>query len=430
VKVLITGAAGQLGQALRRSVPSTIGNSPVELISTSRTGGEGVIRLDLADAEACRALVEQLRPDWLINAGAYTAVDKAERESELAQAVNAGAPAAFAQALQLSGGRLLQVSTDFVFNGLQGSPYQPEQLVDPLGVYGASKAAGETRAAAALAADRLCILRTSWVYGPVGRNFLLTMLHLMAEREQLGVVADQVGCPTSTAGLARACWAALQHSVAGTHHWSDAGAASWYDFAMAIRELALSQGLLQRAAAVQPLTTADYPTPARRPSYSLLDCTASRIRLALEPCHWREALADVLRELEVCEGRTPTQGVRPSALSLFLDRLYGMNDTVCAVSASARALRSPSPSSLRLDFTPAAGGHCACAGDRWRRLHRRCGGAASPGRDHRCGVQPRQARLRQQSLQHRGAAPGGWAPLASAGGSGRCRSHSAGGAHG
>jgi dTDP-4-dehydrorhamnose reductase len=305
MKVLITGAAGQLGQALRRSVPAAIGSSPVELISTSRRGGEGAIPLDLADAEACRALVEQLRPDWLINAGAYTAVDKAESEPELALAVNAGAPAAFAQALQMTGGKLLQVSTDFVFNGLQGSPYRPDQPMDPLGVYGASKAAGETAAAAALVNDRFCILRTSWVYGPVGRNFLLTMLRLMAEREQLAVVADQVGCPTSTAGLARACWAVLEHSLAGTHHWSDAGAASWYDFAMAIRDLALSQGVLQRAAAVRPLTTADYPTPARRPSYSLLDCTASRIRLGLEPRHWRESVADVLRALRSSQPRRP-----------------------------------------------------------------------------------------------------------------------------
>ena len=303
MKVIITGAAGQLGQALRLAVPAAIAGKPVELITTSRSGGEGTLALDLADAAACRALVHEHKPDWLINAGAYTAVDQAEREAELAQAVNAGAPAAFAEALQAMGGRLLQVSTDFVFNGSQGSPYRPDQPVDPLGVYGASKAAGETAAAEVLDPARLCILRTSWVYGPVGKNFLLTMLRLMGEREQLGVVADQVGCPTSTAGLAQACWAVLEHAVAGVHHWSDAGAASWYDFAMAIRELALAQGLLQRAAAVRPLTTAEYPTPAQRPSYSLLDCTASRARLQLEPRHWREALAAVLLALRSSQPR-------------------------------------------------------------------------------------------------------------------------------
>ncbi|PWL22583.1 MAG: dTDP-4-dehydrorhamnose reductase [Synechococcus sp. XM-24] len=297
MKVIVTGGAGQLGQALRRSVPLLIARDPVELIVTSRSGGEGALALDLADAAACRDLVEEHRPDWVINAGAYTAVDKAESEPELAEAVNAGAPAAFAEGLLATGGRLLQLSTDFVFNGSQGSPYRPHQGVDPLGVYGATKAAGETAAAAALPAERLCILRTSWVYGPVGKNFLLTMLRLMGERKQLGVVADQVGCPTATAGLASACWAVLEQSVSGMHHWSDAGAASWYDFAVAIAELGHDAGLLANPSQINPITTADFPTPAQRPSFSLLDCTATRTALQLPPVHWRTALQNVLNQL-------------------------------------------------------------------------------------------------------------------------------------
>jgi len=297
MKVIITGTAGQLGQVLRRLAPAEIGAAPLELITTSRSGGDGSVPLDLADAAACRALVQEHRPDWLINAGAYTAVDKAESEPELAQAVNAGAPAAFAQALQATGGRLLQVSTDFVFNGAQGSPYRPDQRVDPLGVYGASKAAGEAAAGETLEAGRLCILRTSWVYGPVGKNFLITMLRLMREREQLEVVADQVGCPTATAGLAQACWAVLEQGVSGVHHWSDAGAASWYDFAVAIAELGQVAGLLENPARINPITTADYPTPAQRPSYSLLDCTATRQALQRPPLHWREALRQVMSDV-------------------------------------------------------------------------------------------------------------------------------------
>ncbi len=296
MKVILTGGAGQLGQALRRSAPVAIGGRAMELITTTRSGGEGVIALDLADAAACRALVEEYQPDWVINAGAYTAVDKAESEPELAHAVNAAAPAALAEALATTGGRLLQVSTDFVFNGAQGSPYRPDQPVDPLGVYGASKAAGEA-AAAALKAERLCILRTSWVYGPVGKNFLLTMLRLMAEREQLGVVADQVGCPTATAGLAGACWAVLEQGISGIHHWSDAGAASWYDFAVAIAELGQEAGLLTNPARILPITMADYPTPAQRPSYSLLDCTATREALLLPPLHWCVALRRVISDV-------------------------------------------------------------------------------------------------------------------------------------
>lgn len=284
MKVLLTGAAGQLGQALIASTPPG-----VELVACSR------VELDLANREACRAAVQAQRPDWVLNAGAYTAVDKAESEPELAQVVNAGAPGAFAEALAETGGRLLQVSTDFVFNGKQGRPYGPDHELDPLGVYGATKAAGE---AAALALPGARVLRTSWVYGPVGKNFCLTMLRLHALKaaagEALGVVADQVGCPTATHTLAEACWRAISVEGPQILHWSDAGAASWYDFAVAIGELGVQLGLLQQAAAVRPLTTADYPTPAQRPSYSLLECSSSRVALGLEPLHWRAALAQVL----------------------------------------------------------------------------------------------------------------------------------------
>ena len=304
MKVLITGAAGQLGQALQRAVPVGLAGQSVELILCSRRGGEGALALDLADAAACGALVQQIKPDWLINAGAYTAVDRAEAEPDLARAVNASAPLVFAQALQRTGGRMLQLSTDFVFSGRQGRPYEPGVDPEPLGVYGATKAEGELAVLERLnGAGRAVVLRTGWVYGPVGRNFLLTMLRLLAQRDSLGVVADQVGCPTATAGLAEACWQVLARAALGPNdvpavlHWSDAGVASWYDFAMAIRELALPQGLLMRAATVRPLTTAEYPTPARRPSYSLLDCSASRAQLGLEPRHWREALVAVMGEL-------------------------------------------------------------------------------------------------------------------------------------
>jgi len=289
MKVLLTGRDGQLGAALMASLPPGI-----ELVATGRA------ELDLADPAACRQMVAAHRPDWLLNSGAYTAVDRAESEPELAMAVNAGAPAAFAEALADCGGRLLQVSTDFVFDGHHGTPYQPDHPVHPLGVYGASKAEGER---AALSLPEARVLRTSWVYGPVGRNFCLTMLRLHANRaaagEELAVVADQVGCPTATHTLAMACWRVLAaaDNTPALLHWSDAGAASWYDFAVAIGELGVQLGLLERAAEVRPITTADYPTPARRPAYSLLACEASRHSLGLQPCHWRTALAEVLRQV-------------------------------------------------------------------------------------------------------------------------------------
>jgi dTDP-4-dehydrorhamnose reductase len=290
VRVLLTGRHGQLGQALVASVPAG-----VELIATGRD------TLDLADGAACRAAVDQHRPDWVLNAGAYTAVDRAESEPALAEAVNAGAPGAFAEALASGGGRLLQVSTDFVFDGEQGHPYTPDQPLAPLGVYGATKAEGERLAAAALPAERLCLLRTSWVYGPVGANFCLTMLRLhrakAAAGESLGVVADQVGCPTATSGLAAACWRVIERGASGRHHWSDCGAASWYDFAVAIGAQAAARGLIDAPARVRPITTADYPTPAQRPAYSLLETSTTRHALDLEGQHWQTSLAEVLAQI-------------------------------------------------------------------------------------------------------------------------------------
>ena len=292
MRVLLTGANGQLGQALRGSTPQGI-----ELIATSRQD------LDLADAQACRTIVDRHRPDWVLNAGAYTAVDQAESELDLASAVNAEAPRALAEALDNMGGRLLQVSTDFVFNGQQGHPYQPDQPRDPLGAYGRSKSAGEQVVEEILGCgveSRATILRTGWVYGPVGRNFLLTMLRLHRLKAEAGeplrVVADQVGCPTATFGLAAACWAVIQHEVMGVLHWSDAGVASWYDFALAIQEEALAIGLLDKAIPITPIPTSAYPTPARRPHFSLLDCGRTRKLLGDDHTHWRVNLRKMLEE--------------------------------------------------------------------------------------------------------------------------------------
>lgn len=289
MKVLLTGAAGQLGQALIASAPEGL-----ELIPTSRK------ELDLADKKACQDAVADLQPDWVLNAGAYTAVDKAESNAPLAHAVNAGAPEAFASALERQGGRMLQLSTDYVFSGAQGSPYSVQQKRNPIGVYGTTKAAGEVAVQELLGDQgRGFLLRTSWVVGPVGKNFALSMLRLHRECDELTVVADQVGCPTSTHNLAQACWQAIQFKDQGADippvlHWSDAGAASWYDVAVAIGNIGKELGLLDQAAHVKAISTADYPTAARRPSYSLLDCFSTRAALQLPGQHWLEALQDVM----------------------------------------------------------------------------------------------------------------------------------------
>jgi len=292
MKVLLTGAGGQLGTALQKSCPGA-----VELIVTDQA------ELDLSDAKACAEMVAALKPDWVLNGGAYTAVDRAEEQPQLAEAINAAAPRAFAEALaELGSGRLLQISTDFVFSGMQGHPYGAQDPVAPLGVYGASKARAEAAVFEVLGPERACVLRTSWLYGPVGKNFCLTMLRLHAAKaaagEALNVVADQVGCPTHTAGLAAACWQVLARDIGGMQQWSDAGVASWYDFAVAIGEEAVAIGILATAAKVNPISTAEYPTPAQRPSYSLMDCSASRKALGLEPLHWRQGLRKVLADIE------------------------------------------------------------------------------------------------------------------------------------
>jgi dTDP-4-dehydrorhamnose reductase len=292
IKVMLTGKDGQLGKALLEKIPAGI-----EVVALGRQD------LDLSNKESCHNAVLEYRPDWVLNAGAYTAVDRAESEPDLAMAVNAVAPEAFAQALGEVGGRLLQVSTDFVFNGTQAHPYHPDQPVDPISVYGATKAEGERLVQKALPATSYCILRTSWVYGPVGNNFCLTMLRLhrlkSAQNETLNVVADQIGCPTSAWNLACACWSAINHGTSGIHHFCDAGAASWYDFAIAIGDAGVAAGIIDQSAKVLPITSSEYPTPAKRPGYSLLDCTATRIALKLEANHWQKELSKVISKIPI-----------------------------------------------------------------------------------------------------------------------------------
>lgn len=283
MKVLLTGAAGQVGRALAASAPA--GWTVAALTRAD---------LDIGDAAAVSAAVESHAPDLVINAAGYTAVDKAESDPDLAFRINRDGAGHLAAAAQRRGARLVHLSTDFVFDGAAGRPYRPDDATGPLGVYGASKLAGE--AAVAAAAPDALILRTAWVYGPVGANFLATMLRLMASRPELGVVADQIGTPTSTLTLAGALWSLALKEARGIWHVTDSGAASWYDFAVAIAEEAVAAGLLAQAPPVKPIATSDYPTPARRPAFSVLDKTATVGLLGAAP-HWRVALRAVLAKM-------------------------------------------------------------------------------------------------------------------------------------
>jgi dTDP-4-dehydrorhamnose reductase len=285
-KAVVVGAGGQLGRELVRCADPAL-----ECIPMQRA------QLDIGDQQAVVARLGELAPQVVINAAAYTAVDSAESEPEAAHRANADGPACLARACAQLGARLIHVSTDFVFDGESAHPYPVDAPTSPLGEYGRSKLAGELAVRRAL--PGALILRTGWVYSGFGNNFVKTMLRLMAEREELAVVSDQVGTPTWARGLAGALWAAAARpGLSGTYHWSDAGVCSWYDFAVAICEEACELGLLARAVKIRPIPAAEYPTPARRPAYSVLDKASSWQDLELEGVHWRVQLRAMLKELK------------------------------------------------------------------------------------------------------------------------------------
>ena len=286
MRVLLTGADGQLGCELLRTTPLSC-----EVTACGRN------ELDITEVEAVDRKVARLKPDLIVNAAAYTAVDRAEREPELAFQINADGAKNVSRASMAHGARLIHISTDFVFDGERGRPYRPEDTPNPLSAYGASKRRGEEYAIEATDGDAL-ILRTAWLYSSLGSNFVTAMLQRMSDGQALEIVADQVGTPTWARGLAESIWrAAASSRLQGLHHCTDAGVASWYDFAVAIQEEALDCGLLSKATEIRPINTLDYPTPARRPQYSVLDKTTTWSGLAIQPLHWRAALRSMLTEL-------------------------------------------------------------------------------------------------------------------------------------
>jgi len=280
MKVLITGAGGQLGTALQRTAPQWADINAIDIDD-----------VDLTDDGMLRARLVVEAPDVIINAAAYTAVDKAESDEELARAINADAVAIMAEAMAEQGGKLAHVSTDFVFDGASPRAYRPDDVRNPISVYGRTKAEGE---------DHLrptdLLVRTAWVYAAGGANFVRTMVRLMNERDELGVVSDQIGAPTWATGLAQTIWGLIERGGTGTFHHSDDGEISWYDFAVAIAEEAHELGLIKAIPTINAITTADYPTPARRPAFSVLDCSATRALLGDTPVHWRTNLRQMLKE--------------------------------------------------------------------------------------------------------------------------------------
>lgn len=283
MKVVITGKGGQLAWELEQLAPKGY-----EVISV------GINELDITNESLVFDFITNTKPDLVVNAAAYTAVDQAEEDTEIAYAVNELGTKYLANACKKIKARILHVSTDFVFDGSNTTPYQTDSAPNPINVYGASKLAGDI-ALRSILPETSVIVRTAWVYSVNGNNFVKSMLRLMEEKPQLGIIYDQVGTPTWAKGLAQWLWAVAEKpEVSGLYHWTDAGIASWYDFAVAIQELGIEKGLLKEAIPVLPIPTSAYPTPAKRPAFSVIDKSTAEAISGLNTVHWRKQLSTMM----------------------------------------------------------------------------------------------------------------------------------------
>jgi len=283
MRALILGAGGQVGRALIAVAPAG-----ATAIAAARAD------CDVGDERALEQAIAAARPDLVFNAAAFTNVDGAESEPDEAHRLNAVAPGTIAALARAHGARTVHLSTDFLFGGTGSTPWRPDDATAPGSVYARTKLEGEQRVAAADPAA--LIVRTAWVYAAGGRNFVATMLRLMGERDSISVVDDQLGTPTWARSLAGALWALAGAGAGGIHHFTDAGTASWYDFAVAVAEEGSAAGLLSRPARVVPIRTVDYPTPAARPPYSVLDKSATWALLGGPAPHWRVNLRAALKD--------------------------------------------------------------------------------------------------------------------------------------
>tara|TARA_B100000886_G_scaffold94427_1_gene62544 strand:+ start:899 stop:1783 length:885 start_codon:yes stop_codon:yes gene_type:complete len=292
MKVLLTGGSGQVGQEIIKSKPEGI-----EIISPSRK------KLDLSDYISCKKFVIYHKPDWIINSGAYTQVDDAEKNIQLSQKINGYALEAFVEAINEINGNLLQLSTDYVFDGKQNYPYKENQNKNPLSQYGFSKALGEELIKKNIKnINNATILRTSWVISPRGKNFILKMLKLHSEKKYIDVVSDQTGSPTSAADLGKVCWEIIKfknkRNLPFIMHWRDDGIASWFDIADAIGDIAKELKIIERKAKINPIKSKEYLTLAKRPKYSVLDTLNTAKLLDIKPTHWKENLRKILIEYQ------------------------------------------------------------------------------------------------------------------------------------
>lgn len=293
MNILITGCNGQLGnemQILERQHPEhTYFNTD---ITDECPSVENYHRLDITDRNAVADFIFDNNIDGIVNCAAYTAVDKAETDRDLCSRLNTVAPTYLAEAIEDRGGWLIQVSTDYVFDGTSYTPYTEDMPTNPTGVYGDTKLAGEM--AAAVSCSRTMIIRTAWLYSEFGKNFVKTMIQLGSTKSELGVIFDQIGSPTYAYDLAQIIFTAIDRGIVpGTYHFSNEGVISWYDFTKAIHRLA---GIT--TCHVRPLHTSEYPTPAKRPHYSVLDKTKIKQTYGVEIPYWEESLNRCIQNLQ------------------------------------------------------------------------------------------------------------------------------------
>lgn len=281
--ILVTGSNGQLGSELQSLAPAHD--------ETCRFFFTDVAELDITDRQAVYSFVEQNRISVIVNCAAFTAVDKAESEPERCNLLNHIAPGYLAEAIASVGGTMIQISTDYVFDGTSCKPYKEEDITNPQTVYGRTKLAGEESVIRTCAGSM--VIRTAWLYSTYGNNFVKTMLRLGKERDKLGVVADQIGTPTYARDLAKAILTVIEKGIKpGVYHFTNEGTCSWYDFTKAIHRM---EGI--EDCEVSPIHTEDYPVPAKRPHYSVLDKTKIKQTYELDIRWWEDALKDCLKNL-------------------------------------------------------------------------------------------------------------------------------------
>ncbi len=297
IRILITGNSGQLGKSLIDIKPDNC-----EIITPNKN------ELDLYNSKQCKNIIYEIKPDWLINCAAFTNVDEAETKKDFTMKINAYAPNTFAKSIKEQGGRLIQISSDYVFDGHKRNlPYKVNEKRNPLNTYGYSKFKAEESILNILEGTKKgIIIRTSWLISPYGKNFVLTMLRLFNQKKTIQVVADQIGCPTSTLGLSELCWRIVnlknqdlifENNKNGVLHWSDEGQTSWFELAKTIRDLSQEIGLLKKNIELIPVKSCDYKIKAKRPFYSVQDCEDTKNIFNISGVYWKKNLKDILQKI-------------------------------------------------------------------------------------------------------------------------------------